>query len=76
MVNFQGRLVRSYPGQFQTVLDTGMGNYRRVLGSDVRPALGEFKEQLTQGLRDEGVIAEDFLRTGYKTTTWSEQRGR
>ena len=27
----------SYPGQFQTMLDTGtgMGNYHRVLGSDV-----------------------------------------
>jgi hypothetical protein len=40
--------------------------------------LGEFKEQLTQALRDEGVLPEtegsvfDFLRTGYKTTTWWE----
>ena len=78
MVNYQGCLFRSYPGQFQTLLDTGMGKYRRVLGSDVRPALGEFKEQLTQALRDEGVIAEEskalnFLRTGYKTTTWWEE---
>ena len=32
---FQGCLVHSYPGQFQTVLDMGMGNYRRVLGNDV-----------------------------------------
>eukprot|EP00544_Gedaniella_sp_CCMP2646_P002637 CAMPEP_0202507380 /NCGR_PEP_ID=MMETSP1361-20130828/51689_1 /ASSEMBLY_ACC=CAM_ASM_000849 /TAXON_ID=210615 /ORGANISM="Staurosira complex sp., Strain CCMP2646" /LENGTH=361 /DNA_ID=CAMNT_0049141495 /DNA_START=185 /DNA_END=1273 /DNA_ORIENTATION=+ len=78
MVNYQGCLFRSYPGQFQTLLDTGMGSYRRVLGNDIRPALGEFKEQLTQALREEGVIAEEgnalkFLRTGYKTTTWWEE---
>jgi hypothetical protein len=78
MVNYQGCLFRSYPGQFQTLLDTGMGRYRRVLGNDIRPALGEFKEQLTQALREEGVIAEEgsalkFLRTGYKTTTWWEE---
>jgi len=78
MVNYQGCLFRSYPGQYQTLLDTGNGRYRRVLGSDVRPALGEFKEQLTQALRDQGVIDEEgkalsFLRTGYKTTTWWEE---
>jgi len=78
MVNYQGCLFRSYPGQFQTLLDTGMGSYRRVLGNDIRPALGEFKEQLTQALREEGVIAEEgnalkFLRTGYKTKTWWEE---
>jgi len=77
-VNYQGCLFRSYPGEFQTLLDTGDGRaYRRVLGSKFRPALGEFKEQLTQALRDKGVIDEEgktlnFLRTGYKTTTWWE----
>jgi len=78
MVNYQGCLFRSYPGQYQTLLDTGKGRYRRVLGSGVRPALGQFKEQLTQALRDEGVLEEEgktmnFLRTGYKTTTWWEE---
>jgi hypothetical protein len=78
IVNYQGCLFRSYPGQFQTLLDTGNGSYRRVTGSDFRPALGEFKEQLTQALRDEGVLEEEgktlnFLRTGYKTTTWWEE---
>jgi hypothetical protein len=78
MVNFQGCLFRSYPGQFQTLLDTGNGNYRRVKGNNVKPALGEFKEQLVQALRDEGVLEEEgktlsFLRTGYKTTTWWEE---
>lgn len=78
MVNYQGCLFRSYPGEFQTLLDTGSGRYRRVLGNPVRPALGGFKEQLTQALRDEGVLEEEgktlnFLRTGYKTTTWWEE---
>jgi hypothetical protein len=78
LVNYQGCLFRSYPGQYQTLLDTGTGSYRRVSGSDIRPSLGEFKEQLTQALRDQGVLAEEsstlnFLRTGYKTTTWWEE---
>lgn len=79
LVSYQGCLFRAYPGQYQTLLDTGTGKYRRLCGSDVRPALGEFKEQLTQALRDEGVLPQsegtafDFLRTGYKTTTWWEE---
>ena len=78
LVNYQGCLFRSYPGQYQTLLDTGTGSYRRLLGQDERPALGTFKEQLTQALRDEGVLPQtegsafDFLRVGYKTTTWWE----
>jgi len=81
IVNFQGCIFRSYPGHFQTLLDTGTGRYRKVVGCDVRPGLGEFKEQLTDELRKEGVIAKKeeegalfgFLRTGYKTTTWWEE---
>lgn len=78
LVNFQGCLFRSYPGQFQTLLDTGNGRYRRVKGNDQRPPLGLFKEQLVQDLKDQGVVEEEsktlaFLRTGYKTTTWWEE---
>ena len=78
IVNFQGCLFRSYPGQYQTLLDTGNGSYRRLLGSDVRPALGAFKQQLVDALVKEGVIEDEgatlnFLRTGYKTTTWWEE---
>jgi len=78
MVNYQGCLFRSYPGQYQTLLDTGNGRYRRVEGKDIRPALGTFKEELTDALKEEGVIEEEgnvlnFLRTGYKTTTWWEE---
>ncbi len=81
VLNYQGCLFRSYPGQYQTLLDTGTGRYRKVVGNDVRPALGSFKEQLTDALREEGAIAKKeeegalfgFLRTGYKTTTWWEE---
>ena len=78
LVNFQGCLFRAYPGQYQTLLDTGNGRYRRVLGSSTRPALGTFKQQLVDALQDQGVIQEEsstlnFLRTGYKTTTWWEE---
>jgi len=71
-------LFRAYPGQFQTLLDTGTGNYRRLVGSDYRPPLGTFKEQLVDALKEEGVIADEgktlnFLRTGYKVTTWWEE---
>ena len=78
LVNFQGCLFRSYPGEFQTLLDTGTGSYRKVEGNKFRPPLGMFKEQLTKALQVEGVIQEEgnilnFLRTGYKTTTWWEE---
>jgi len=81
IVNYQGCIFRSYPGEFQTLLDTGTGRYRKVVGCDDRPGLGEFKEQLTDALREDGTIAKKeeegalfgFLRTGYKTTTWWEE---
>jgi hypothetical protein len=78
MVNYQGCLFRCYPGQFQTLLDTGNGKYRRLCGNDYRPALGEFKEQLTDALKEQGVLKDEgktfeFLRTGYKTATWWEE---
>jgi len=78
LVNYQGCIFRSYPGQYQTLLDTGTGSYRRLGGNPIRPGLGQFKEELTEALRQEGVLplteggALDFLRVGYKTTTWWE----
>jgi len=76
-VSFTGALFRTYPGEFQTLLDTGDGDFRRVQSSDYRPGLGGFKQQLVDSLVDNGVVAEEskglsFLRTGYKTSTWWE----
>lgn len=78
MVNYQGCLFRAYPGEYQTLLDTGTGRYRRILGSKIRPSLGTFKEQLTDELKRQGVVQDEgsaleWLRTGYKTTTWWEE---
>jgi len=77
LVNFQGCLFRTYPGSYQTLLDTGNGRYRRLVGTEVRPALGEFKEQLIDALKEQGILQDEgetlnFLRTGYKVTTWWE----
>jgi Domain of unknown function (DUF1995) len=78
LVNFQGCLFRAYPGQYQTLLDTGNGRYRRVKGNTVRPALGAFKQELIDELIAQKVLQDEgstfnFLRTGYKTTTWWEE---
>lgn len=78
MVNYQGCLFRAYPGEYQTLLDTGVGKYRRILGNQIRPSLGAFKEQLTDELKKQGVVQDEgsaleWLRTGYKTTTWWEE---
>ena len=78
MVNYQGCLFRTYPGEYQTLLDTGSGKYRRILASKIRPSLGTFKEQLTDELKKQGVVQDEgsaleWLRTGYKTTTWWEE---
>ena len=81
IVNFQGCLFRTYPGQFQTLLDTGNGRYRRVKANEFRPPLGVFKQELTDALIEQKVLQDEgstfnFLRTGYKTTTWWEdERG-
>lgn len=78
LVNFQGCLFRSYPGEFQTLLDTGNGRYRRVKGNSFRPPLGVFKQELTDALIQQDVLQDEgktfnFLRTGYKVTTWWEE---
>ena len=78
VVNYQGCLFRQYPGEYQSLLDIGDGNFRRIESSDFRPALGEFKRQLVKALQDKGVVEKEgdtltFLRTGYKTTTWWEE---
>lgn len=78
VVNYQGCLFRQYPGEYQTLLDIGDGNFRRVESSSFRPGLGEFKQQLVKALEDKGVVEKEgdtlkFLRTGYKTSTWWEE---
>lgn len=80
LLNYQGALFRAYPGPFQSLLDRGTGSYRRVQTQELKPALGEFKEQLNNalelGLDKDGNKNEavSFFRTGYKTMTWWEEQ--
>lgn len=76
VVNYQGAIFRKYPGQFQSLLDVGQGTYRCVQADDLRPALGTFKETLTNALKLDdsgGNKAKRFARTGYKAVTWWEE---
>ena len=43
VVNYQGALFRQYPGEYQTLLDIGDGNFRRVSSNAFRPGLGEVR---------------------------------
>eukprot|EP00617_Octactis_speculum_P020999 CAMPEP_0185770410 /NCGR_PEP_ID=MMETSP1174-20130828/59018_1 /TAXON_ID=35687 /ORGANISM="Dictyocha speculum, Strain CCMP1381" /LENGTH=360 /DNA_ID=CAMNT_0028455833 /DNA_START=37 /DNA_END=1119 /DNA_ORIENTATION=+ len=73
IVNYQGALFRAYPGGYQSLLDIGKGRYKRVELADERPALGDFKNQLSEALNlgDDGKV-QSFFRQGYKTSTWWE----
>jgi len=78
VINYQGAIFRQYPGPFQCLLDTGK-TFRPVSTSARRPALGEFKETITQALKIEskGEDSENkgakFFRTGIKAITWWEE---
>ena len=51
LMSYQGVLFRCYPEGFQTLLDRGRGTYRQVKVEAMRPALGTFKQQLTDSLK-------------------------
>jgi len=73
VVNYQGALFRAYPGNYQCLLDTGK-TYRPIEVSARRPALGAFKNALTDALRlSEENKAAQFARTGFKSITWWEE---
>lgn len=73
VVNYQGAIFRCYPGKYQCLLDTGK-TYRAVDVSARRPALGEFKDILTDALKiGENNKAARFARSGYKSITWWEE---
>ena len=78
VLSYQGCLFRSYPGEYQTLLDVGEGNYRCIKSSPTRPPLGVFKEQLVDEMERKGMKGRDgsvvkFARTGYKIRTWWEE---
>uniref|UniRef100_A0A7R9UGE1 DUF1995 domain-containing protein n=1 Tax=Pinguiococcus pyrenoidosus TaxID=172671 RepID=A0A7R9UGE1_9STRA len=77
VLSYQGALFRSYPEPFQTLLDVGDGRYKAVDVADARPALGEFKDILTQNLQlgenedTNSVLGK--LRKGVVNKTWWER---
>ncbi|KAL6996733.1 Protein lpa3 [Sarracenia purpurea var. burkii] len=75
VVNYNGALFRQYPGPWQVMLKQADGSYACVSESATRFTLGETKEELLRvlGLQEEEGSSLEFLRRGYKTTTWWEE---
>ncbi|KAE9467672.1 hypothetical protein C3L33_00408, partial [Rhododendron williamsianum] len=63
IVNYSGALFRQYPGPWQVMLKQADGSYACVAESATRFTLGE---------EEEGSSLQ-FLRRGYKTSTWWEE---
>lgn len=75
LVNYNGALFRQYPGPWQVMLKQTDGSYACVAESATRFTLGETKEELLRvlGLQEEQGSSLEFLRKGYKTSTWWEE---
>ncbi|XP_052183732.1 protein LPA3 [Diospyros lotus] len=75
VVNYSGALFRQYPGPWQVMLRQADASYACVAESASRFTLGETKEELLRvlGLQEEEGSSLEFLRRGYKTTTWWEE---
>ncbi|KAK8581319.1 hypothetical protein V6N13_144348 [Hibiscus sabdariffa] len=75
VVNYSGALFRQYPGPWQVMLKQTDGSYACVAESATRFTLGETKEELLRvlGLQEEQGSQLEFLRRGYKTSTWWEE---
>ncbi|XP_054795057.1 protein LPA3-like [Prosopis cineraria] len=75
IVNYSGALFRQYPGPWQVMLKQVDGSYACVAESATRFTLGEAKEELLRvlGLQEEEGSSLEFLRKGYKSSTWWEE---
>eukprot|EP01024_Parvocaulis_polyphysoides_P035231 TRINITY_DN3117_c0_g2_i1.p3 TRINITY_DN3117_c0_g2~~TRINITY_DN3117_c0_g2_i1.p3 ORF type:complete len:219 (-),score=34.05 TRINITY_DN3117_c0_g2_i1:192-848(-) len=75
VINYSGALFREYPGPWQVMIQQSNGEYGCVAERKKRYNLGEFKEQLAKvmglNVEEKGSTLE-FLRRGYKTSTWWE----
>jgi len=75
IVNYSGALFREYPGPWQVMLKQDSGEYACIAEDRRRYNLGDVKEELlaAMGLNtEEEGSAMQFLRRGYKTSTWWE----
>ncbi|MED6216093.1 Protein lpa3 [Stylosanthes scabra] len=75
IVNYSGAVFRQYPGPWQVMLKQADGSYACIAESATRFTLGEAKEELLRvlGLQEEEGSSLEFLRRGYKASTWWEE---
>lgn len=74
-IGYSGALFREYPGPWQVMFKQQNGVYACVAERKERYGLGEFKEELMEQLglnTEEKGSALEFLRKGYKNSTWWE----
>lgn len=74
ILNYSGALFRQYPGPWQVMLKQGDSSYACVAEAPERYTLGEVKEELliSLGMQEAEGSAMQFLRRGYKASTWWE----
>lgn len=74
LLDYSGALFRQYPGPWQVMLKQADGSYACVAESVKRFTLFQTKEELLRalGLQEEEGSSMEFLRRGYKTSTWWE----
>ncbi|KAM0887456.1 hypothetical protein ACQ4PT_029031 [Festuca glaucescens] len=77
IVNYSGAVFRQYPGPWQVMLKQADGSYACVAESASRFTLGQAKDELLRvlGLQEEEGSSLQFLRQGYKNSTWWEENG-
>ncbi|KAK7349099.1 hypothetical protein VNO77_06188 [Canavalia gladiata] len=75
IVNYSGAVFRQYPGPWQVMLKQADSSYACIAESATRFTLGEAKEELLRvlGLQEEEGSSLEFLRRGYKASTWWEE---
>ncbi|KAK7381510.1 hypothetical protein VNO80_00054 [Phaseolus coccineus] len=75
IVNYSGAVFRQYPGPWQVMLKQADASYACIAESADRFSLGEAKEELLRvlGLQEEEGSSLEFLRRGYKASTWWEE---
>eukprot|EP00898_Chlorokybus_atmophyticus_P007047 jgi/Chlat1/7343/Chrsp59S06951 len=75
VLNYSGALLRIYPGPWQAMLKQRDNSYACVAEQRKRYNLGQMKEELLRAIgldTEEKGSAMEFLRRGYKTSTWWE----
>uniref|UniRef100_A0A0R0IYH4 DUF1995 domain-containing protein n=1 Tax=Glycine max TaxID=3847 RepID=A0A0R0IYH4_SOYBN len=75
IVNYNGAVFCQYPGPWQVMLKQADGSYACIAESANCFSLGEAKEELLRvlGLQEEEGSSLEFLRRGYKASTWWEE---